>query len=252
MTNDIEALIDEYNNEISEILPISEHINSKINDSIRVLDISPSKIIGFKAEIAHILNVNGGDNILYILDANGMINARKGTDKLMLGPNEKFISNSTISSDKGHFVFRMPADIPKILQIKDKERLIWILDNKNNVLIKDTILSENCIIKGEILDISVFSYRQFGIPTIVRDLLLVDAGNIIVFAIKNNNVIVKSFADIDNLESIGMSKISTSLRASFSKPLEKFINPKDNHLLWILDMDGDIILRNTVLPNNCI
>ena len=259
MTNDIgiEMLIEEYNKMMDEIFPVPEYVNSKNNDSIRVLALSSSKIVGFKDEIANILAANVGDDLLFILDANGWINVRKSTDKLMLEPNEKFISVSKISASKiyegkAYLIFRIPKDITKILNIKEKERIVWMLDNKNNVIIKDTLLSDNCIIKGEILDISAFSYQSMGIPEIVRDLLFSEAGDVIVFAIKNDNVIVKSFADIENLKRIAISTISISMRASFNKTLKSFTNSKDGHLLWILDMDGDIILRNTILPNTCI
>ena len=257
MTNDIETLIGEYNKEMSEILPIPEHVNPKNNDSIRILAISSSKIVGFKAEIANILDVNVGDELLYILDDNGRINVRKSTDKLMLGPNEKFISLSKISAskiyeEKADLIFRIPRDISKILKIKDKGRLVWILDDKNNILIKNTTVSDNCTIKGEILDISALSHNTIGIPEIVRDLLLTEAGDVIAFIINNNNIVVKPFTDIENLSSIAMSTISRSLRANFNKTLEGFTNPKDGHLLWILDNNGEIILRNTILPNSCI
>lgn len=251
--DNIEKLIDEYNKEMSETFPVPEHINSKNNDSAKVLALSSSKVAGFKEEIAVILDVNVGDELLYILDANGKINVRKSTDKLTLGPNEKFISSGRISvSNISGLFFRIPKDVTRILNIKEKERIVWILDDKNNVIIKDTMLPDNCIIKGEILDISAFSYQSIGIPEIVRDLLLVEAGDVIVYTIKNDNIIVKPFDEIDNLTSVAMSTISGSLRANFNKTLEKLISPKGDHLLWILDMDGDIILKNIVLPNGCI
>lgn len=248
MTRNIDELIEEYNKEIS--VPKK---NLENNDSIRVLAITGNRFIGFKAEIAHILNVNIGDEILYILDANGRINVRKSPDKLILGHNEKFISLNKISEEgRGHFKFKVPIDILRILKIRDKERLVWILDDKNNVLIISTILPEQCTFNGILLDISSFSFRQVSIPTSVRDLLLVDAGDIIVYSVKNDNIIVNSFTDIDKLINVGMGMISTSLQAHLSKSIENFINPKDHHLLWILDIDGDIILRNTFLPKICI
>ena len=139
MTNDIENLIDEYNKELSEILPIPEYVNPKNNGSIRILAISSSKMVGFKAEIANILDVNAGNEILFILDENGRINVRKSADKLMPRPNEKFISASKISASKIHegkadLIFRISTDIPRILKIEDKERLVWILDDKNNII----------------------------------------------------------------------------------------------------------------------
>lgn len=257
MTNDIEKLIDEYNKEMSEILPIPEYVNPKNNDSIRILAISSSKMVGFKAEIANILDVNVGNEILFILDENGRINVRKSADKLMLESNEKFISASKISASKiregkTDLIFRVPKDIPRILKIEDKERLVWILDDENNILIKNTTLSDNCIIKGEILDISAIGNNTMGIPEIVRDLLLAEAGDVIVFTFENNNIIVKSFSDNENLSNIAMSTISCNLRAYFNKTLERFTNPKNGHILWILDNNGEIILRNTILPNSCI
>jgi hypothetical protein len=256
MVDDIETLIDEYNKEISETLHISECINSKIDDSIRVLAITSSKMASLNEEVANILDVNVGDEIIYVLDDNGMINVRKSTANLTLKYNEKFISINKISATKFHgracFVFRISRDIPRILKIEDKERLVWILDDNNNVIIKNATLSDNCIIKGEILDISAISHNAMGIPEIVRDLLLTTAGDVIAFCTKNNNIIVKSLSDIENLKSIAMSTISISFRANFNKTVKSLINPIDNHLLWILDINGDIILRNTVLPDSCI
>jgi bifunctional DNA-binding transcriptional regulator/antitoxin component of YhaV-PrlF toxin-antitoxin module len=262
MTNDIEILIDEYNKEISETLPIPEHVHSKDSELIRVLTISSSKMASLKTEIANILDVNVGDEILYILDKNGMVNVRKSKDKLMPGPNEKFISVGKISATKiaatkfyegkAALVLTIPRDIHRILKVEDKERLAWILDDKNNIIIKDTMLSDNCTIKGEILDISATSYNSVSIPEIVRDLLLTEAGDVIVFTTDDNNIIVKSLSDTENLKSIAMSTISRSFRATFNKTLKSFTNPKDDHLLWILDNNGEIVLRNTFLPKTCI
>ena len=57
---------------------------------------------------------------------------------------------------------------------------------------------------------------------------------------------------IDNLMKHELTMVQTTGQIYLTKILKDFINPKDNHLLWILDTDRDIILRNTVLPNTCI
>ena len=86
----------------------------------------------------------------------------------------------------------------------------------------------------------------------MRDLIFVESGDVIVFVIKNCNVIIKPLEEMDELlEIVGMSKITDMEHIHLRKELLNIIYPKDSRILWILDIDGDIILRNTVLPNTC-
>lgn len=256
----IEDLINEYNKEVSEI-PFPKHVNPSNSNSIRVLGITATKNVKFKSEtaIARTLGINAGDEILYTLDANGMINVKKITDHP--SPNEKFISVAKIGkvenqSGLSTLQTTIPKDISMILKIKDKDRLVWIVDENNNVIIKDTTLPDTCIINGIILDISAVSHnRAINIPPNVRNLFFINAEDVIVFVIKNDNIIIKPFEDldidIDNLRKHELATVQSTGQIYLSKILTDFINIKDNHLLWILDKDGDVILRNTVLPNAC-
>ena len=261
--DNIKNLIDEYNKEVSEILPFPKYTNPNNSGSIRVLGITPARNLKFKAEteIALALGVNAEDEILYTLDTNGIINVKKITDKMHLRPNEKFISAARIGkaetpSHLQTLQTTIPKDISRILKIKDKERLAWILDDNNNVIIKNTIFPDTCAINGEILDISFLAHnRSINIPPNIRNLLNINAEDVIVFVIKNGNIIIKPFKDIDiNIDNLKyeLTMVQTTGQIYLTKILKDFINPKDNHLLWILDTDGDIILRNTVLPNTCI
>lgn len=229
-------------------------------DTIKILSITTLtsfELTTLAKIIAVILKVNIGDEILFILDKNGIINIRKSEGKLILKSTEKFLSSSKIGGRIGSLYLTIPKDIMNILKIQEGDNIAWILDENNNVIIKDAVLPDSCTISGIMVDTSIISYQSTTIPINVRDLILVEVGDIVILAIKNGNLIIKGIGeDVNDLEVIAVLRLNFNRTIHLRKEIQNIINPiiniiNTNDILWILNKDGDIIMRNTVLPSIC-
>lgn len=176
-------------------------------------------------------------------------------ERLLVTTREKkdnFISYGTIRNYDKVFVMTIPPIIRDILKSGIGDDILWIVDENTNIIIKNSILPENCITKESsiLMDITYASPLHTRIPKIVREYLKVGLGDNVAF-IYDNNVTIEKY-DEKNKPSklIGMTKISFRTEIYLEKKIRALLDLEDL-ILWILDSNGNIILKNAILPDKC-
>ncbi len=250
--NDVDQLIDECNKVINLEYIVNDNYsgNSTYSDQLEVISftkVGPSTSIS--EDVTNKLGVKAGDEILFILDNNGIINVKKFIGYPILGDDEIFISSSRIGHVGKSTIVSISKDLLRIL--KDRY-ILWILDEKDNIIIRNSILSD-CINKfNSVLSMSIHDTpNRIFVPLNVRDILMVDYGSIIAFILKNDEIIVKNIEDVtDTANLLYVNKINVLGSFYIKEDVIDMANIT-NKILWLLDDFGNVVLRNNFLPNAC-
>ena len=100
---------------------------------LSISTISANRRISIKKEIMDLLDINFGDEILYILDKNGIVNIRKFKGKMLLETGEKYISSSCINWHKTinytHSSVTISGNVRQAVNADIEDKILWILDN---------------------------------------------------------------------------------------------------------------------------
>ena len=236
---------------------------------IRILSfvkVTSSKTIAINNEIENFLQVVRGDELLYILDKKGNINVRKYKGKIILGEEEIYISSSRIASVRRetfeNFVTYISIDIIKILNANIGGYILWIIDKDGNIILRNNILLDKCSreflnkdITCMVIGLSTLSQiNRVSFPTeLFERLEMKDEDVIFLCLLKHDNIIV-SYKTCDTL--LGKTKVVTYGHVpEFSIPrVAKYILNIDDgdKILWLFDEEGNIIIRNDTLPDNCV
>jgi bifunctional DNA-binding transcriptional regulator/antitoxin component of YhaV-PrlF toxin-antitoxin module len=233
--------------------------------------ITLTKTISFSKEIADMLKVNIGDEILYILNKNGVVIIRKFEGDVILGPGERYLSSCTVYRKGVSFSVYIARDIMQINNVDIGYDVIFIVDSDINIrdiniIIRNAFLSNTCSIdmlnkdiSALIIDITTLqSNNQTTLPKNVRDILGVDEGDIFALSIDEfNNVIIHRGVS-KNLKPTAMyclqeAKLGARTLFTISNEVRNILNiTTGDKILWIVDEDGNIIIRNTILPDSCM
>ena len=220
-----------------------------------------NRAISLDRETADILDVYHGDEILYILNKKGIVNIRKFKGDIILGPGEKYLSSCTIMSYGGtNLVVSTSNDVRQAIDVDIGDDVLFIVDNDINIIIRHAFLSNICSldtfnknISALVIDITTLwpQTKQTILPKNVRDILGVDEGDIFTLSLdETDNIIVNQEVSKNLLRE---AKLIRKSLFYVSKEISNILNiTTGNKILWIIDEDGNIIMRNAILSDNCI
>lgn len=216
-----------------------------------------------KKEIADILKISAKDDILFILDENRRIIIRRYPTPLRL--EEKFLSSAKVGERifgkerETEFRIHVSKDVIDILEVDKDRKILWILDENGNIILRNTFLFSKCAIDILNQDTSAMiifltKISTAGLTTIpkeVLDILDIDIGDTIAFIIDKFGNITVNVAPLSN-ELLGETKIYDAYKIYFSIEVrEKLKVDIGDNILWIFDENGNVIIKNTILPNTC-
>lgn len=228
--------------------------------------------ISIKKDIAELLKINVGDEILFILDENDHINIRKHSSLLLPKPKETYLSSAKISSTLNNKItVFITKDIANMLDLDEDRAILWILDENGNIIIRNTFLFPDCTnnifnrvihkdISAMIIEMTKIYYGLTSITRRIEDIIIQSVEDKILFITDEfDNIIVtteKLFLSSDSKYSnylILRSVRPIKFHIELGKKLLNMLNVKDgDSILWILDENGDLIIRDTILPKSCL
>lgn len=177
--------------------------------------------------------------------------------RLLITTREKnghdLVSYDVIRNYNKVFVMTIPPIIREILELYIGTYILWIVDEKTNIIVKNAILPENCITKepSVLMNITYVSPLYTRIPKNIREYLKVDPGDTVAF-FYDNDITIEKYDEIKSSKSsklIGITKMYNT-EIYFNKQMRSLLNIEDL-ILWILDSNGNIILKNAILPDIC-
>ncbi len=232
--------------------------------------ITQTKRIAIKKEIMNLIDANIGDDILYILDKNGIVNIRKFKGNVTLGIGEKYISSSIITQHKPHLKtsITIASDVRNAVNVDIGDKILWILDNDGNIIIRNNVILGKCSknifnkdITALLIYVSSLTFQnQISIPKEITDILGVYEGDKFILSLDEyGNIIVSKEIEENLLQEVNLleenllqeSIISRQYPTIYLKQTTiDIIEPIDN-ILWFFDEKGNIIIKNDLLPDNC-
>ncbi len=227
--------------------------------------ISGSRQIAMSKEIANILELNKGDEVLFIIK-NGIIYVRKFKDKVQLDQGEEYISSSTVTISNGHIDIYFPSIINSIINVERDDNILWLTDNYRNIMLRNTVLLDKCSkeifnknISALIIDMTTLTRNNIlTIPFEIINILGIYEGEKIILSIdtESNNFIVSRESGQNTVvqEAIvycGSTKYNWFMQ--LRKDITEFFNMDfGDKFLWIFDENGNIFMRDAVLPDICL
>jgi hypothetical protein len=214
-------------------------------------------------EIIDFLELSKGDEILFILKNNN-IYVRKFKDNVPLNQEEKYISSSAITAYRKYFKTLISKDVMKLLNIDPSEQFLWTIDSDNNVIIRNTILIDCCskeLLKKDIPALIIGTSKitiindklVVWIPKEIIDILgILVCEKIVLSMDKYYNIIISRELGHNLLIQDVKTNYIRHPRIYLSNEIIDILDIKfGDKILWIYDEDGNIILKNAYLPDNC-
>jgi bifunctional DNA-binding transcriptional regulator/antitoxin component of YhaV-PrlF toxin-antitoxin module len=218
--------------------------------------ISPNRTISIKKEIMDLLDINFDDEILFVLDKNGTVNIRKFEENMTLGTGEKYISTSHIFQHRGQIYINLSiaitGDVRRAVNADVGDKVLWTIDNDGNIIIRNDVIIGECStnifnkdIGALIIGLTQLPHhsKTLPIPKEIKDILGMHEGDKIILSLDEySNIIVSAEAGKK-----AMVHYDTHL-------IDVLINILDNtdKILWFVDEEGNIIIKNDLLPDNCM
>jgi bifunctional DNA-binding transcriptional regulator/antitoxin component of YhaV-PrlF toxin-antitoxin module len=226
---------------------------------ISVIHIDPRGAFLMNREVSKKLNVDVGDEILFILDKNEHINVRKHPSKLEEG--EKYLDSATILGQtvehmhprhprrKKDVKSRIPGYMAKILNLGEDRNILWSINSNRNITIKDTFIFLNNIPVMVISFGSMIREGVFTIPSEIVDILDIHINDIIVFILdENDNIMVKRATTTVSPLLLGSSTVYDHYEIIISYDIrERLDNSDGGDVLWTIDENGNIIIGSTCI-----
>jgi len=163
-----------------------------------------------------------------------------------------FVSYGKIRSYDKFFAMTIPPTIRDILELEIGNDILWIVDKNSNIIVKNSILPENCITKEPsiLMNITYISPLRTRIPKNMKEYLKVGSGDTVAFLYDNYVTIEKYDKEVKPSKLISTSKISYNEEVNIDRRIRALLDLEDL-ILWILDNNGNIILKNAILPDIC-
>jgi len=162
------------------------------------------------------------------------------------------VSYGTIRSYDKVFLMTIPHAIRDILELDIGDDILWIVDENTNIIVKNSILPKNCITREPsiLMNITYASPLKTRIPNNIKEYLKVGTGDTVAF-LHNHNITIEKYDEKDKSSKlISTTKISSGTEIYVDKQIRTLLDLEDL-VLWILDSDGNIILKNAILPDIC-
>lgn len=231
---------------------------------LRVISMAHIQLTGIfliNRAISEKLNVDMGDEIIFILDKNEHINVRKHPSELEEG--EKYLDSATISVKTVEHLYsrhpgrkkvvksRIPEYMIKILNLGEDRNILWCIDSNRNIIIKDTFIFLNNNIPAMVISFgNMIRYGVFTIPSEIVNILDIHINDIIVFILdENDNIMVKRATTTISPLLLGSSTVYGNYDIIISHDdIRKRLDDSDNEdILWVIDDNGNIIISSTCI-----
>jgi bifunctional DNA-binding transcriptional regulator/antitoxin component of YhaV-PrlF toxin-antitoxin module len=237
----------------------------KIIDSSKIIKLAATNIPSY---VADILSLTADDEILWIFGENRNVILRKSSgirpSFKELKPKELFIARCIAYAvpKRKEWRIQIPKDIREILHIPTVDRILWALDENANVIVMSSVLSNDCmknILNNDISSIVIYVTPLSGLglmtfPKEIREFLDINHGDIVKLNDTNGNITITK----SPISSVYYSTtIAGTKKDTFSIYLGKEIRDIlkvdiGDSILWIIDENKDIIIRNSFLPDICL
>lgn len=224
--------------------------------AISISTITSSRATTIKKEVSDFLGLNIGDEILYILDKNGIINIRKFRGNTILENGEKYVSVALITPSMS---IAITSEVRQYVNAAIGDQILWILDNTGNIILRNTVILGECsknifnkYVTALIIDISSF-VRQSNNTSISKeivDILGLFEGDKITFLLdKYGNIVVSKETGENLLQESTINRKYPTIYTT-RKVLE-ILKPTDK-IMWFFDEEGNVLIKNNLLPDICI
>jgi len=228
---------------------------------LSVSNIAVSRTMVIKKEILDILGADTGDEVLFILDQNGIVNIRKFKGNVILEKDEKYISSSHIYKRYLSRAITVSSDVRKIVNADVGDQIL-ILDMNGNIILRNNVILGECSqnifnknIGALIIELTSF-HIQSGYTTLPKEIIEIlgpyTRNKVVLSLDKYGNVIISN--DIgENLlvqESVLVSG-ENGFKIHLIKSTQDILG-NTTKILWFFDEKGNIIIKNNLLPDNCI
>lgn len=227
---------------------------------ISLSTIRGNRTISLKKEIINLLDINIGNEILFILDKNGIINVRKFKGDVKLETGEKYISSAYVTQPGISIVVTITGDVRRFVNADIGDTIIWVLDNDGNIIIRNTVILDECStnifnkgITALIIGLSTLNRQTkiAAIPKEIRDILGLNEGDKVMISLDEygNTTISKEIRENLLQESIVIGRQDFDIY--LNNTVVDILHIVDK-ILWFFDEEGIIIIKNDLLPDNCI
>lgn len=166
---------------------------------------------------------------------------------------------ATLIPGKKAWKITIPKEIRDIISIPPADRILWILDEKGDIIIRNPILSDICsryTINKDIYSIIIYSTNiaknsVTALPKDIRDILGINTDSLIYYNIdENDNLTITKDSGIWPIKIYGKLEKNTSIY--LPKDIRDIIKVnKDDKILWIFD-EKNIIIRDSFLSDICL
>lgn len=228
---------------------------------ISIYKIPKTRVVYLKKEIMDFLDINIGDYISYILSENGFINVRKFKGDMILGKGDKYIASAHVIQTTGSNIrASIASDVRQAVNVDIGDNILWILDSEGNIILRNTVIlsgsSKNIFnkdITALVIGMSPLTRhnKQAGIPKEIVDILGVHRGYKVVLSLDEyGNIIVSKETRKNILEEVVITG-SEDYRIYLTEEVIDILDTVDK-ILWFFDEEGNIIIKNNLLPDNCV
>jgi bifunctional DNA-binding transcriptional regulator/antitoxin component of YhaV-PrlF toxin-antitoxin module len=217
--------------------------------------------MSIKPDILELLGANIGDEVLFILDQNGIVNIRKFEGQVILGEGEKNISSARIGKQYNGGSVVITSDVRHAINADIGDRIL-ILDKNGNVMIRNNVILGECstnIFNKDmsmlIIELTSSSLKSnyLSVPKEIIDILGSYSRGKVIFSLDEyGNIIVSN----DIGENLLLQESTLFFRGHrFAVHLiesTQDILGNTTKILWFFDEEGNVIIKNNLLPDSCV
>jgi len=163
-----------------------------------------------------------------------------------------FVSYGKIRNYGKMSLMTIPPIIRDILKSVIGDDILWMVDENSNIIVKNSILPKNCITKEPsiLMNMTYASPLNTRIPRNILEYLEVGPGDKVSFLYDRYVTIRKYDERFKSSKLIDITKIPSNSEIYIDKKIRALLDIEDL-ILWILDNNGNIILKNAILPDIC-
>lgn len=224
---------------------------------------------GIRKDIIDLLGADIGDDILFVVDKYGVVKIRKSG--VMLAKGEKYIGTSRLARYIKRHKYREQSsstsifiadEVRQAINVDIGDDILWILDQDGNIILRNNVILGMCSfdilnkdIGALIICISTMSLdnNMLNMPKEIIDILgIYEEDKVALSLDKYGNVIISKNAKENLLQECSIvGDYSMYLGRTILLVLIEMLHAT-NKILWIFDEEGNVIIKNDLLPENCI
>jgi bifunctional DNA-binding transcriptional regulator/antitoxin component of YhaV-PrlF toxin-antitoxin module len=202
------------------------------------------------------LKLKVGDEIVFTL-INGNVYVKKYFKDMQLNPGEEYISSNTINKYRG---ISLSLDVIDLIDSNLGGRIIWLIDNNGNFIIRNNFLYGDCskkIINKNVSSLiigftALYENGRTAVPKEVYEPLGIIGDAQFSIDIEDNDIIIsKDFKKNSIITNVYYGqKTGIGLFIILNKQIRDILNT--DKILWIVDEYGNFIIKNNNFPLECL